>query len=60
MRTKVSDNTLHLLTIMVYIAAGKLTGHLTSVSAITVERNANMNIMLSGAVDTNVKIWDIR
>ena len=45
---------------VLFLAAGKLTGHLQEVSAITVERNANMNIMLSGAVDTNVKIWDVR
>ena len=41
-------------------AAGKLTGHLTSASALIEEKSPNMNIVVSGAVDTNVKMWDLR
>ena len=45
---------------LIITASGKFTGHLQEVSAIVNERAANMNTMLSGAYDTNVKIWDVR
>ena len=42
------------------LAAGKLTGHLTSASALMVERSPAMNVVVSGAADTSVKMWDLR
>ena len=38
----------------------KLNGHFTSCSTIQVERQPSPNVVVSGAVDTNVKMWDLR
>lgn len=39
--------------------SSRLTGHLTRCTAIQTERN-QQNVIVSGAVDTNVKLWDVR
>eukprot|EP00347_Sterkiella_histriomuscorum_P005906 403354820 len=38
----------------------KLSGHLSNCTALTTERSQNPRILISGAIDTNVKLWDIR
>jgi katanin p80 WD40 repeat-containing subunit B1 len=43
-----------------FVVAQKLTGHLTQCTAIQTEKNNSMNVIVSGAMDTNVKLWDVR
>ena len=40
--------------------AFKLNGHLSDCCKLVAEKSVNPRLLVSGAIDTNVKVWDIR
>ena len=58
-RTKVSVP-IAICSELYYLVISKLNGHLTSCTSIKTEHQTNVNVVASGAADTNVKMWDLR
>lgn len=43
-----------------FIVITKLNGHLSHCTSLISEKTNNSRLLISGSVDTNVKIWDLR